>query len=497
MLLETRQLGVELAEAVGRGVSEKVLAHARRLVLRHFARHAGQYVLNRVVNCQLLDLAVGQGPIVEPQIVNLAFERLAGLLISDLKFCIGLERARERILHDLGVRLSVYIELQARGLAGPVVGERNVIPVPQCQSFSRPYLNRIVGPSGNQPHRELGGPPLDPDQLQVVEVHLVAAAGLGVLDLLQRRDRCVRASLEPDRQGECIAPIKGAYVAEADVCIPVETDGAADLPCAEGRVPCYRAAVAVAPRDVDEAAIQRVMSGEALARRARDLAPVWSLPFFLHGRQFRVGKRCLSLFDCVTELVELGLLLRRREGEEGFGVAGLSVEPFLGDGVEEGKKLVELFLRNRIVLVAVAARATHRHAHPDVRSRLDTVDDVLGLILLRDRAPLEVDHVIAVESRSDLLLQSGVREQISGQLLRGELIERHIAVESVDDPVTPAPHLAVAVDVVAVCVGVTGQIEPLHRNAGNSEADRPVFRRHRATCRQGTRPLLPESEEVP
>ena len=51
--------------------------------------------------------------------------------------------------------------------------------------------------------------------------------------------------------------------------------------------------------------------------------------------------------------------------------------PVLRHVVEEGEQLVELLLRERVVLVVVAAGAAERQPEPDRRRRLDAVDDVL------------------------------------------------------------------------------------------------------------------------
>ena len=56
-------------------------------------------------------------------------------------------------------------------------------------------------------------------------------------------------------------------------------------------------------------------------------------------------------------------------------------------------------------------------------------------------------------------------QQVAGQLLDRELVERQIAVERADDPVAPRPHPAMAVDVVAVRVGVARGVEPGHGHA--------------------------------
>ena len=174
------------------------------------------------------------------------------------------------------------------------------------------------------------------------------------------------------------------------------------------------------------------------------------------------------------------------------GVAAPAVEAELGHVVEEGEELVELLVGDRIELVRVAARAPHRQAHERGGGRLDAIDDVLDLILVGNRPTLEVDHVVAIEARRHLLIARRVRQQVAGELLDRELIERQVAVERVDDPVAPRPHAAVAVDVVAVRVGVAGGVEPRHRHALavarrlQQRVDAPS-RRRRASGRRGTR----------
>ena len=53
-----------------------------------------------------------------------------------------------------------------------------------------------------------------------------------------------------------------------------------------------------------------------------------------------------------------------------------------------------------------------------------------------------------------------VRQQIAGQLPDGELIERHVVVQGLDQPVAPDPLPGVAVLLEPVAVGVTGGVEP-------------------------------------
>ena len=108
-----------------------------------------------------------------------------------------------------------------------------------------------------------------------------------------------------------------------------------------------------------------------------------------------------------------------------------------GDAVEEREELVVLALRDRIVLVIVAAGAADREAEPDGRGRLDAIDDILDAILLVDDAGFVGHHVIAIEAGRDLLIERRIGQQVAGELLDGELIERQVRVEG---PITQSRH---------------------------------------------------------
>ncbi len=113
----------------------------------------------------------------------------------------------------------------------------------------------------------------------------------------------------------------------------------------------------------------------------------------------------------------------------------------------------------------VATRAAHGHAQESDGCGLYSVHYIFVLIFLRYRAAFEIDHVIAIETACDLLIDARVGQQIAGQLLDDELAVRHVPIECADHPIAPVPHVAMTVDMVAVRVGVTSQIQPLHRHA--------------------------------
>ena len=115
--------------------------------------------------------------------------------------------------------------------------------------------------------------------------------------------------------------------------------------------------------------------------------------------------------------------------------------------------------------MVMAARAAHGESEPCSCRCTRAIDDILHVILLRNRPAFEVDHVVAVESARDFLFERRVGKQVASQLLDRELVERHVAVEGANHPIAPRPDLAQAVDVKAMGIGVTRQIEPLHRHS--------------------------------
>ena len=106
-----------------------------------------------------------------------------------------------------------------------------------------------------------------------------------------------------------------------------------------------------------------------------------------------------------------------------------------------------------------------RRSHPDLHRGIDPIDDRRDPELLVVDAALGVDHRVAMEARGDALVDSRVGEQVAGNLLDRELIERQVAVEGVDDPVAIRPDRATTVFLVAVGVGIARLVEPRPRLA--------------------------------
>ena len=130
------------------------------------------------------------------------------------------------------------------------------------------------------------------------------------------------------------------------------------------------------------------------------------------------------------------------------------------DLIKECEQTVEILLRDGVVLVIVAAGASDGEAHPHGCGSLRAVGHIFDAILFGDDSAFAAGAVIAIEPRSDLLVECGLGQQIAGELLGGEAVVRHVAVEGIDDPVAPAPHVPRAIGLVAVTVAIAGGFHP-------------------------------------
>jgi hypothetical protein len=122
-------------------------------------------------------------------------------------------------------------------------------------------------------------------------------------------------------------------------------------------------------------------------------------------------------------------------------------------------------MRERVVLVVVAARATRRKAEEDGCCRIDAVNHVLRCELLRNDSAFGVAAMVAIEPGGNHLIPGRHRQQIACQLFNRELVEWHVAVEGIDHPVAPPPHVTLAIALVAVAVGIAGSFQPGIRHA--------------------------------
>ena len=83
----------------------------------------------------------------------------------------------------------------------------------------------------------------------------------------------------------------------------------------------------------------------------------------------------------------------------------------------------------------VTLGALHREAEPSGAHRGHTIDGIFEFELLVVDAALAIGQRHTEKAGGDTLFRIGVRLQVTGELIDGELIEGHIAIECVDHPI--------------------------------------------------------------
>src|SRR5260370_6563145 len=169
--------------------------------------------------------------------------------------------------------------------------------------------------------------------------------------------------------------------------------------------------------------------------------------------------------NLAIELRQLLRLLRYRRLYKWLLVAVVPDEALLVRNlIEVGKQPVKILLEYRVIFVIVAAGAAGGQAHPYGGSRLRPVRHILDPIFLGDDAAFSSRALIAIKAGRDALFERRVGQKIAGELLDREPIVRHVAIESVDHPIAPTPHIAWAIGLVAIGIAITGGLHPSKRH---------------------------------
>ena len=110
----------------------------------------------------------------------------------------------------------------------------------------------------------------------------------------------------------------------------------------------------------------------------------------------------------------------------------------------------------------VTLGAADGESEPDGARRRGAVDGGLRPVEFEIGAGFVVFQGVAVKPGGDLLLQRGRGQQVAGQLLDRELVERLVAVDGVDDPVAVKVRVRPQRIVeVAGAVGIAREVEPV------------------------------------
>ena len=141
------------------------------------------------------------------------------------------------------------------------------------------------------------------------------------------------------------------------------------------------------------------------------------------------------------------------------------VQTIFRDAVEICEELIELTLRNRIVLMIMTTRTADGEAKKSGRRGIHTIDHIFGQVFIRNDSRFGIATVITIESGGQPLLHRGIRQQITGKLFDNKLVIGLIAVEGLDNPIAPAPHLPFAIALIAAGIGIARHIQPAERHS--------------------------------
>ena len=176
----------------------------------------------------------------------------------------------------------------------------------------------------------------------------------------------------------------------------------------------------------------------------------------------RLGQLLLQGLQLLLRLFLRRLLLRCGQGQQrriGREVGILAL-------VEQPVEAVVIDLGDRVVLVRVALGAAYGEAHPHLHGGVHAILYSRHAELFVVGAAFIIRHRVAMEGGGDDLVLGGIGKQIAGELFGGELVERHVVVQGLDDPIAIKPDVAAQILLIAPGVCVTGEIQP---------EPRPVF----------------------
>src|SRR5262249_45146995 len=123
-------------------------------------------------------------------------------------------------------------------------------------------------------------------------------------------------------------------------------------------------------------------------------------------------------------------------------------------------------LRDRIIFVVMAARASDRKPQPDGAKRRGAIEYRGNAKFLLIGSAFLIGQCLPIESSGDPAAAGGIQQQVSGELLGAETIERKVSVDGIDDPVAIEVGVGTrAIGLVTIRIGITGKVEPVPRPA--------------------------------
>ena len=187
------------------------------------------------------------------------------------------------------------------------------------------------------------------------------------------------------------------------------------------------------------------------------------LPFGGGGLGIQLpGQTRFLRFQTGPLALQNGIVQRHFRSEKPDRSRGLGIRPvgFQFRVVEEREEAVVVPHRDRIVFVIMTLGALQSGAEPDHAHGVDPVEHLVDPSFLRIAASFDVGGGTAVEAGGDFLRFGGSREEISRDLLDGELIKRQIRIQRCDDPIPVWPEIPQVIALEAMGVRIASIVQP-------------------------------------
>ena len=104
--------------------------------------------------------------------------------------------------------------------------------------------------------------------------------------------------------------------------------------------------------------------------------------------------------------------------------------------------------------------ATHCQAQPRGGCGIHPIDHCVKPEFQGINPSLLIDHRVAMKTGGHALSLRSICDHITGNLLDGKLIKRHIGIYRINHPVTPRPDGPRAIFLITIGISVTCQIQP-------------------------------------
>ena len=109
----------------------------------------------------------------------------------------------------------------------------------------------------------------------------------------------------------------------------------------------------------------------------------------------------------------------------------------------------------------MALRTFQSRAQPDRGRRVNAIDDLIGAIPFGVDSSFDVAGRRSVKTSCDFLRKCRIGQQVPRDLFNRELINGHVVIHRLNDPIAKGPHVSNLIRLVSVGIGVACQVEPM------------------------------------